>query len=647
MKLWRPDSKRVANSYIKKFENRIKEKFDVRLSSYEDLWQWSIKNKVTFWKEIIHFTELKTIDTKGPSFIQHANFYESQFFPDYTLNYSQNLLENFDKNQSPLIFRSENKYREEWSYQDVFLAVSSLAVYFQEIGLKKGDRIVAYMPNIPETIIAFLACASIGCIWASCSPDFGIQGVLDRFSQIKPKLFIACGEYSYNGKDIDVRDKIKQIVKKLPTLTNKLIFSYPNKQYLPIKSFANGNEILRKYSANTIEYQKVLFNHPLYILFSSGTTGIPKCIVHSTGGALIQHLKELKLHCDIQKGDKVFYFTTCGWMMWNWIISAMACQATICLYDGFPFHNNTGTLFDYVATEKIHFMGLGAKIIDVYRNKKLEIKKKYDLTCLKTITSTASPLVPESFEYVYANIKEDLHLASISGGTDIVSCFVLGNPTLPVYRGEIQCAGLGMDVDVVDNNGISTKAKGELVCKAPFPSKPVFFWNDANHTKFRNSYFAKNSSMWMHGDYIQRTNNNGFIIYGRSDTTLNPGGVRIGTAEIYRYVETIPEVEEAIVIGQNWKNDVRIVLFVVLASHKKLDDKLRHTIKHTIIKNASPKHAPAKIIAVKEIPRTRSGKITEIAVKKAVQGEPIENIEAIANSDCLKYYQNIPELQSN
>ncbi len=645
MKLWQPNKDRITNSAMYKFQNYISQKYDLEFSNYEDLWKWSVEKKEDFWSDLLSFTQLKVQDKKGKVFEEGSDFINSTFFSEYSLNYTENLLNNTNKKQKAIVFCSENKDKVSWDWQELEEKTFQLANYFKEKGLVKGDRVAAYMPNIPETICAFLAAASIGCIFVSCSPDFGVAGVLDRFSQVNPKVLIVCSEYFYGGKRIDVRDKITQIAKQLPTLKIKINFAYPKQKDIPLLGFVSGEDIFKR-TISAFDYEAFPFNHPLYILFSSGTTSAPKCITHSTGGALLQHTKELQLHTDVKEGEKIFFYTTCGWMMWNWLVSALASKATVCLYDGSPFYPHMSHLWEYITESEIYIMGLGAKIIDFYRSKKVEIKNSYDLSNLKAILSTASVLSEECFEYIYTDVKSDVHLASMSGGTDIVSCFVLGNPMLPVYRGELQCAGLGMDIDVVDGNEKTTSNKGELVCKTPFPSKPIYFWNDENNKKYRKAYFSKNPNLWVHGDYIKKTKNNGYVIYGRSDATLNPSGIRIGTAEIYRYVNKISEIEESLVVGQSWDGDVRIILFVKMTNQNKLSTFVKEKIEQEIRKNLTIKHLPKKIIAVPDIPKTHNGKITELTVKKIIENQEIKNLETIANPECLGFYKNLQELQT-
>ena len=535
------------------------------------------------------------------------------------------------------------------SWDELTALVSRLQQAFRAHGVQKGDRIAAMMPNMPETIACMLACASIGAIWSSCSPDFGVQGVLDRFGQIEPRLFIASDGYWYNGKRQEVTAKLVEISAALrPNAT--IIVPLLDDARAAADAVAGAvtlADLIAAYPAKAVEYEPLPFAHPLYILFSSGTTGIPKCIVHSAGGTLLQHLKEQRLHCGITPGERLFYFTTCGWMMWNWLASGLAVGATLCLYDGSPFHPDGNVIFDYAADEKFAVLGTSAKFIDAVRKAGLEPARTHDLSSLRLMTSTGSPLSPEGFSFVYEGIKPDVHLASISGGTDIVSCFVLGNPALPVWRGEIQGPGLGMAVDVWDEDGQPIKGeKGELVCTRPFPAMPIGFWNDANDAKYHAAYFARFDNVWTHGDFAEWTPRHGIIIHGRSDATLNPGGVRIGTAEIYNQVEQMDEVVEAICIGQDWEDDVRVVLFVRLAEGVSLDDALEARIRAKIRTGASPRHVPARIIAVADIPRTKSGKIVELAVRDIVHGRPVKNQEALANPEALELFRDLAQLKS-
>jgi acetoacetyl-CoA synthetase len=621
--------------------------------TYEDFWRWSVENKEDFWSAVWDFCGVIG-DKGGTVFREGKKFQEGRFFPEGRVNFAENLLRRRD-GETAIVFRGEDKVERKLSYKELYDQVSQVRQGLQALGVTKGDRVAGYLPNMPETIIAMLAVASLGAIWSSASPDFGVQGVLDRFGQIEPKVMFAVDAYYYNGKVVDCREKIRDVVAKLPSLKKTVIVNYASASpdVTPAKAgvrdagmvaFVNFRDA---HKPQDIAFERFDFNHPLYIMFSSGTTGIPKCIVHGAGGTLIQHLKEHRLHCDIRKGDRVFYFTTCGWMMWNWLVTALASEATLLLYDGSPFYPNGYALFDYAGKYGCTLFGTSAKYIDALRVAGVNVADRKELSTVRMITSTGSPLSHEGFDYVYDAIFPKAQLASISGGTDIVSCFVLGNPLSPVWRGEIQGPGLGMDVDVFDECGRPMKeGKGELVCKTPFPSMPVGFWNDAEGAKYSKAYFERFPGIWCHGDWCEWTAHRGLIIHGRSDATLNPGGVRIGTAEIYRIVEQMPEIKESIAVGQDWDNDVRVILFVVLRPGAALDEALVSRLKKAIRDQASPRHVPAKVIAVPDIPRTKSGKITELAVRDVIHGREVKNVEALANPDALELYKGIGELKT-
>ncbi len=647
--LWSPSPDRINASQMMRFMAHVNSNQNTGLESYAELHKWSIIHRDRFWDELWNFTNISGNKT-GPLLVNGDQMPGAGFFPDTTFNFAQNLLSR-NGSEDAIVFWGEDKVKSRLSWDELNAKVSRLQQCFVELGIEKGDRIAAMLPNVPEAIIAMLAASSLGAIWSSCSPDFGEQGILDRFAQIRPKIFLACDGYWYNGKKIDVGDKVVSMCKRLKAHAN-IIVPYIGGERELSKRLAGGttfSQSIETYKDTGIKFEPLAFDHPLYILFSSGTTGIPKCIVHSQGGILLQHLKEHQLHGDIKPGDRVFHFTTCGWMMWNWLATALASKATLMLYDGSPFYPDGNILFDYAQTEKFTYFGTSAKFIDALRNAGLAPINSHDLSYLRTISSTGSPLADENFRFVYSHIHSDIHLASMSGGTDIAACFVLGIPTQPVYTGEIQGPALGMASDVWDDSGKPVKTgKGELVCHKPFPSMPIKFWNDPEGSKYHNAYFARFENTWCHGDFAEWTPNGGMIIHGRSDATLNPGGVRIGTAEIYNIVEQMEEIQEAICIGQQWEGgqgDVRVVLFVILAPNFTLNDKLIVRIKQNIRANASPRHVPSHVISVSDIPRTKSGKITELAVRDVVHGREVKNKEALANPQALDLFKNIPQLQ--
>jgi acetoacetyl-CoA synthetase len=647
--LWQPSPSQIHEASLSSFMHKVNARHGTQIASFDALHDWSINHIRDFWRGVWDFCGLITSE-KGKQEVRCPHgIFKPEFFTDAQLNFAENLLRPRPSETPALIFWGEDKVKRTLTFGEVYQEVARLAAYLKSLGVQKGDRIGGYVPNTPEAVIAMLATTSLGAIWSSCSPDFGASGVLDRFGQITPKILFMAEGYYYNSKRFDCLEKIDELYKGLPSLEKIIVFPYGDKSFaLPTHSWLIAwEDALAPYQAITeIEFIQVPFNHPVYIMYSSGTTDVPKCIVHGVGGTLLQHLKEHQLHCDIKPGDRVFYFSTCGWMMWNWQVSALASGATLLLYDGSPMVSADQILWQFAETETITHFGTSAKYIDALHKDGIYPKNTYDLSKLRMITSTGSPLVPESFDFVYEHISSDICLASISGGTDIISCFALSNPIGPVWRGELQAPGLGMDVQVFDQKGHPViSQKGELICTTPFPSMPIFFWGDEGDLKYHATYFERFPDVWCHGDYAERTTHGGFIIYGRSDTVLNPGGVRIGTAEIYRQVEQIPEVSESLVVGQDWQDDVRVILFVKLREGLTLTPDLISVIKQKIRLNASPRHVPGKVIQVADIPRTKNGKLMELAVREVIHGRPVKNISALANPEALKLYGNLEELR--
>ncbi len=638
--VWRPSRDHILNSNLKKFTDFVVKNTGKDIKSYDELHHFSISNP-EFWRFIIEFCGIKG-EWKGPIY-EGESILSTKWFPQSKLNFAENMLKNRSDDEA-LIFRCEDRISETLSFAELYNQVSKTAQHLKELGVTKGDRVAGFLPNFAGSIVAMLATASVGAIWSSCSPDFGEQGVIDRFGQIEPKVLFCVDGYFYNGKSHICLSKIKAFTARLPTLKQVVIFDYASSDNTSINNSISYHEILDNYEPNEIDFERVGFDHPLYIMYSSGTTGVPKCIVHGHGGTLVQHLKEHQLQTNISAGDRVFYFTTCSWMMWNWLVSALGTGATIMLYDGSPTYPDNIVLWRFADEEQFSHFGTSAKYIETLMKNDVSPNTIFKLKNLKAICSTGSPLSAECYDYIYNNVGY-VHLASISGGTDIVSCFVLGVPNLPVRRGEIQGAGLGMAVEIWNDKGrVRRGERGELVCTKPFPSRPVKFWNDIDDKKYHAAYFNRFDGVWAHGDFAEQTPDGGYIIYGRSDATLNPGGVRIGTAEIYREVDRVNEVLESIVIGQNWGSDTRIVLFVKLREGINLTDTLVLNIKKFIKDNCTSRHVPAKILQVEDIPRTKSGKIVEIPVRDIVHGKEVKNKEALANPEALDYFKDRPEL---
>jgi acetoacetyl-CoA synthetase len=646
--LWTPSEERVKNSNMHHFMNEVNEKYGKDFADYSSLYQWSVENIPDFWASMWDFAQIKASKSYDQVVDDTAKMPGAKWFSGARMNFAENLLR-FQDDQTAIVFKGEDQVTDRISYNQLYYEVSKVALSLREAGVTKGDRVVGFMPNMPQSIIAMLAATSIGAIWSSCSPDFGIKGVLDRFGQIRPKVLFTASGYYFKGNHIDSLEKISSILGSLPSIEKVVVVPYANASpnISTVPKAILYKDFLSKESGMEIEFEQLPFDHPLYVMYSSGTTGLPKCMVQGAGGILIHHIKELKLHTDVKRDDIIFYFTTCGWMMWNWLTSSLALGATLVLYDGNPFYPNPGALWKMAQDEKITIFGTSAGYIAALKKEGLKPKSQYDLSELRTLLSTGSPLSIEGFEYIYREVKEDLQLSSIAGGTDLNGCFALGNPMGPVYAGEIQCKGLAMRVEAFDEVGEPViDQEGELVCTAPFPSMPIYFWDDLDGQKYHLAYFDVYPNIWRHGDYIVVTQRGGVVMRGRSDATLNPGGVRIGTAEIYRLMNLIEEIADSVVVGQDWKNDIRVILFVKMAEGVELTEEIKDKIRKSIRANASPRHVPAKIIRVADIPYTLNMKKVELAVKKVIQNQPVKNKDALSNPEALAYYENIKELES-
>jgi acetoacetyl-CoA synthetase len=645
--IWQPSRERIRQANITRYIQLVQREYCPAVHDFASLYRWSIDQPREFWPSVWSFCGIEAQRGWDSVVTDLDRMTGARWFDGARINFAENLLRYRDSRPA-LLFRNEAGQRSSLTYAELGRQVASLAGALREAGVAEKDRVVGFMPNIPETVIAMLAAASLGAIWSSCSPDFGINGVLDRFGQIGPKVLFTADGYSYNGKRIDSLESIRGLLRHLPSVETVIVVPYAGGR--PSLGSLPGGVLyadVLEAAASAPQFVHLPFDHPLYIMYSSGTTGAPKCIVHGAGGTLIQHLKELVLHTDVKREDTVFYFTTCGWMMWNWLVSSLAAGATVLLYDGSPMHPGPEALWRIAAEERVTVFGTSAKYLSAVEKAGVNPGRDFDLASLKAVLSTGSPLAPESFDYVYRDIKEDVCLSSISGGTDIISCFALGNPIGPVYRGELQTRGLGMKVEILDESGAPVREeRGELSCTQPFPSMPIYFWNDPDGERYRSSYFDKFPNVWCHGDYAELTEHDGLIIHGRSDATLNPGGVRIGTAEIYRVVEKLPEVLESLAVGQDWEGDVRVILFVVLREGYELDEELRQGIRTTLRSEASPRHVPAKIVQVRELPRTISGKIVELAVQNVIHGRAVTNRDALANPDALELFRDLPELKT-
>ncbi|HKK91097.1 MAG TPA: acetoacetate--CoA ligase [Desulfobacteraceae bacterium] len=645
--LWEPSQERVENSNMFRFMQRVNEKYDKRFVDYDELYKWSIENLEAFWTEMWDFAGIKASKPYEEVIDDPGKMPGAKWFSGSRLNFAENLLR-FRNDNTALVFRGEDRIRRTFTYNELYKETAAVAASLKDAGVEPGDRVVGFMPNMPETIVAMLAATSLGAVWSSCSPDFGIKGVLDRFGQTRPKVLFTADGYFFKGKALDSLDRIAGIIQELPSIEKIVVVPYTRED--PDLSKIPNAVHYRKFKTKNpgdITFEQLPFDHPLYIMYSSGTTGLPKCMVQSAGGVLLHQLKELILHTDLKEEDTIFYFTTCGWMMWNWLTASLATGATLVLFDGNPFHPGPETLWQMAQDEKITVFGTSAGYISALKAAGVKPGKQFDLSSLKALLSTGSPLPVEDFQYIYDEVKKDLQLASISGGSDLNGCFALGNPMGPVYAGELQCRGLAMKVFAHDENGHPVVGQqGELVCTAPFPSMPIYFWEDSNGEKYHSAYFEDTPGIWTHGDFIEVTERGGVVMFGRSDATLNPGGVRIGTAEIYRRIDQMEEIDDSVVVGQQWDNDVRVILFVKMANGFDLTDELMNSIRKNIRASASPRHVPAKIVAVDDIPYTLNMKKVELAVKKIIHGQEVKNKDALKNPEALDLYSDIPELQS-
>ncbi len=646
--LWQPTAERATSTQLLQFMECVAARRGLRFGNYTELHRWSVEDSDGFWTELAHFADIRGDGSLAPAVLHPERMPGARFFPNLRINFAEHLLRCRDEREA-LVFVNERGSRRALSYRQLASEVARIAQGLRDAGVGPGDVVAGFMPNLPETVIAMLATASLGGIWSSCSPDFGIAGVLDRFGQIAPKVLFTADGYFYAGKTLDSLGPMGEVLRQLPSVQRVVVVPYvatglTADRLVPLRHAVSFDQFGRAGAA--LSFTRLAFDHPLYVLYSSGTTGVPKCIVHGAGGTLLQHVKEHLLHADLRRGDRLFYFTTCGWMMWNWLVSGLASGATLVLYDGSPFHPDPGVLWRMAEQERVTIFGTSAKYLSSLEKAGFSPRASCALPALRTLLSTGSPLTPESYDFVYRDIKPDLHLASISGGTDIVGCFIVGVPGQPVYRGEMQAAALGMRIEVFDDAGhaVPDGEKGELVCTRAFPSMPLGFWGDTDGSRYHAAYFERFPGSWHHGDYLSRTVRGGYVIHGRSDAVLNPGGVRIGTAEIYRQVETLPEVLDSLCIGQDWQGDVRVVLFVRLREGTTCDEALQRRIRDAIRARTTPRHVPAKIIAVPDIPRTLTGKIVELAVRNVVHGQPVKNVDALANPAALEHFRNRREL---